>query len=81
MNDAKLHELYVDAISGIDLGCFTYTQLAKLEKEGLTKFVGNQHNPKWEWNRNTLAQLSLLQLEQTYMMLKALQASKTEPVV
>jgi len=73
MND---NGLYLDAISGIDLGCFTYIQLAKLEKEGLTKFVGDQHNPEWEWNRKTLSQLSLLQLEQTYMVLKALQAEK-----
>jgi len=73
MND---NGLYLDAISGIDLWCFTYTQLAKLEKEGLTKFVGDQHNPEWEWNRKTLSQLSLLQLEQTYMLLKALQAEK-----
>jgi hypothetical protein len=81
MNDAKLHELYVDAISGIDMHLFSIEQSSELEKEGLAKYVGNGHAVIWDWNREALTRLNLLQLEQTYMMLKALQASKTEPVV
>ncbi len=76
MNEAKLHELYVDAIAGIDLTMFSLPQQSKMEKEGLAKFVGNQHNPEWQWNREALAQLNSLQLEHTYAMLKALQTER-----
>jgi hypothetical protein len=31
-----------------------------------TKFVGNQWNPEWDWNRNKLSQLSEEELYQFY---------------
>lgn len=71
MND-PFKELIIDALCGA--GFNSFEQSAKYERSGYASFTGNQHNPRWEWNRPALAQVSVDGLQQMYQAIKERQA-------
>lgn len=56
--------LLVDAIVGV--GFPTLLLASVCEDAGLAVFVGNQHNPAWEWKRNALARNPTEKLQGLY---------------
>jgi len=61
-----MKRLIIDALRGSGTGSMENSVL--LEKTGCAKFTGNQHNPKWEWNEEYLATLSVVELEKLYII-------------
>ena len=57
-------ELLINAISGAGFPSMDFA--IQEERCGLAHFTGNQMNPKWEWNRETLRGLKIESLETIY---------------
>lgn len=56
--------IIIDAICGA--GFKTMQNAIDAEKMGMAKFVGNQWNPDWAWNRDWLKAKSDIELENIY---------------
>lgn len=63
-----MKEILIDAIVGHGVGG-SYEFAEAMTKAGLARFTGNQHNPEWQWNRDTLTFLSEDQLYDMYRSL------------
>ena len=59
--------MLLDAICGTDI---PISLADDLERRGLVKFSGNQHNPSWSWIRARLAGFSLSELKTLYEQTK-----------
>ena len=59
----------VDAIVGI--GISRAEVGLRAQHTGMATFTGDQHNERWEWNREALTQLSLDTLQALYEALRA----------
>lgn len=62
---STLHELMVHAVIGKGFKC-DYTDEGQMEKRGLARFTGNQHNEKWDWNKDALDRLPTTELVKLY---------------
>lgn len=67
MND-PFKELIIDALCGA--GFNSQSQALRYEMRGLAFQTGNQHNERWQWNREALAQISTEGLQEMYQVIK-----------
>ena len=76
VNKTKLHVLLVDAIASLYF--MSLSHAAEMEDKKLAKFVGNQWNPDWGWDKNTLSQLTTEELTELYGNLKENEVKKRD---
>lgn len=56
--------ILIDAIIGRGFPTMVFAD--KMEKAGLARWTGDQHNPEWEWDRGKLKALNLDELDEIY---------------
>lgn len=64
MTHEQLQKLFIFAIIGA--GFRDVQHAIDMERLGFARFVGNQHNPEWEWKKEVLKTLGAEELAALY---------------
>lgn len=77
-DEQKYQLLLIDAICGAGFAG-SITIASECERVGMACFVGNQHNPDWQWDRKALWNVAVDDLQELYSGLCEQREKNMEP--